>query len=142
MRTSALAAATAAVLAGGCGELPAGPAAAPADAAAALSTTAAQPVRLSLPAERMTELSASLADARGRVLPSLQDAAATDRALAGLDAALSDGTAAQVQASAGQALAALDDAARAHPEAVAELDAIRLAVSEVLNAVTVPPAQQ
>jgi len=141
MRTSALAAAAAAVLAGGCGELPSAPAAAPPGAAAAVSPAAA-PDRLPLPAERVTELSAVLGDARGRMLPSLEDGAATDQALADLDEALNGGTAAQVQASARQALAVLDAAAQEQPEGAAELDAIRLAVSEVLAAATAQPTEQ
>lgn len=141
MRTSALAAAAAAVLAGGCGELPAGPAAAPPDAAAAVSPTP-QPVRLPVSSERITELSASLADARGRVLPSLADRAAPDEALAELGQALNGGSVAQVQASARRALAALDAAGQEQPEAAADLDAIRLAVSEVLSALETPPAEQ
>ncbi|HET7462833.1 MAG TPA: hypothetical protein VFJ82_16385 [Longimicrobium sp.] len=141
MRTSALAAAAAALLAGGCGELPAGPAAAPPDAAAAVSPATAHPGRLPVADERIAELSASLADARGRVLPSLENRDAPDQALAALDAALNGGTAAQVQASARQALAVLDDAAQGHPEAGPELDAIRLAVSEVLAAAEAPPTE-
>jgi len=141
MRTSTLAAAAAALLAGGCGELPSALAAAPPDAAAAVSPAAAQPDRLPVADERIAELSASLADARGRVLPSLENRDAPDQALAALDAALHGGTAAQVQASARHALAVLDDAAQDQPEAAAELDAIRLAVSEVLAAVEAQPTQ-
>ena len=142
MRTSALAAAAAAaaVLAGGCGELPTAPAAAPPGTAAALSPAAA-PDQLPLPAARVTALSAVLGDARERVLPSLHDGAATDQALADLGGALNGGSVAQVQASARQALAVLDATAQEQPEAAAELDAIRLAVSEVLAAAATQPTE-
>lgn len=128
MRDSALAA-LGAVLVAACTQLPVEPSGSGPDAA--VSAAAPKPVMVG--EERRGQLSAALMDARTRLLPTLHRRDALEGALTALDEAVEGGQAATMTAAATAAVAALDDAAAANdPEVMAELDAIRLMLDEVL----------
>jgi hypothetical protein len=115
-----------------CGELPAGPGNAPAEARA--DQAAADLLVLS--GEQVSGLTAVLDDARMRVLPGLENKA-LERALARVGTAVAGKDRAELDAAVAAALTALN-APGVPAEAAAELDLIRLALSDVSGAAHAP----